>query len=75
MIDDDIQAEAKALAREKGMNPDEIIEGDECEPVAEDRGDGVPVVSMHHPLRARWMEFEAEARQRVQARQQGTGAP
>jgi hypothetical protein len=70
MIEDDIQAEAKALAREKGLNPDEIIEGGECEPVISDRGDGVPLVSMHHPLRARWTQFEAEARRRVEARRQ-----
>lgn len=71
MIEDDIQAEAKSLAREQGFNPDEIIEGSECEPVFQDRGDGVPLISMHHPLRARWMEFEAEARRRVEARLQG----
>jgi hypothetical protein len=73
MIEDEIQAEAKALAREKGLNPDEIIEGGECEPVVDDRGDGVPLISMHHPLRARWMEFEEEARRRVEARRQGEG--
>jgi hypothetical protein len=71
MIEDDIQAQAKALARERGFNPDEIVEGGECEPVVDDRGDGVPLISMHHPLRVRWMQFEAEARRRVEAR----GAP
>jgi hypothetical protein len=73
MYEDEIQAEAKALAREKGLNPDEIVEGGECEPVIDDRGDGVPFISMHHPLRARWMEFEAEARRRVLARKTGAG--
>lgn len=73
MIEDDILTEAKALAREKGLNPDEIVEGGECEPVVDDRGDGTPLISMHHPLRARWMEFEDEARRRVEARQQGQG--
>ena len=71
MIEDEIQEEAKAVAREKGLNPDEIIQGGECEPVVDDRGDGVPLISMHHPLRARWMEFEEEARRRVEARRQG----
>jgi hypothetical protein len=73
MIEDDIQAEARALAREQGLNPDEIVEGGECEAVVDDRGDGVPVISMHHPLRARWTEFEAEARRRVQARRAEKG--
>ena len=72
-IEDDIQAEAKALAREQGLNPDEIIEGGECAPVIDDRGDGVPLISMHHPLRARWTEFEDEARRRVEARRDGQG--
>jgi len=70
MIEDDILNEAKALAREQGLNPDEIIEGGECQPVVNDRGDGVPLISMHHPLRARWTQFEEEARRRVEQRRQ-----
>lgn len=72
MNDDEVQTEARNLARAAGFNPDEIVETDECEPVIQDRGDGVPLVSMHHPLRPRWAQFEAEARAKLQG---GAGAP
>lgn len=75
MFEDEVLAEAKSLAREQGLNPDEIVEGGECEPVIDDRGDGVPLISMHHPLRARWMQFEGEARRRVEARRQESQQP
>jgi hypothetical protein len=71
MTEDDVLTEARSLARAAGFDPDEIVEGDECEPVIQDRGDGVPLVSMHRPLRPRWAQFETEAR----ARLAGEGGP
>lgn len=68
MTEDEVQAEARSLAREAGFDPDEIVVGDEPEPVVYDRGDGVPLISMHRPLRARWTTFESEARTRLQER-------
>lgn len=71
MTDDEVQTEARRLAREAGFNPDEIVQSDECEPVIQDRGDGVPLVSMHHPLQPRWAQFEEQARAKLQG---GSGA-
>ncbi len=65
---DEIQDEAKALAREAGVNPDEIAQYGEPEPVSDDRGDGVFVTTMHRPLRPLWTVYVHEARARVEAR-------
>ena len=74
MTEDQVQDEARKLAQAAGFNPDEIVEADECEPVIEDRGDGVPSVSMHHPLRPRWAQFEDQARAKLEGGAESPGA-
>jgi hypothetical protein len=72
--EDEVQAEARSLARSAGLNPDEILEEGDPEPLAEDRGDGVQVTAMRRPFKPRWMEFEAQAREVVAQRAGKPGA-
>lgn len=74
MNEDEVHAEARSLAREAGFDPDEIVHCGDPEPVIDDRGDGVPLITMHRPLRPRWTAFEAEARSRIRDRSGDAGA-
>jgi hypothetical protein len=74
MTEDEVQTEARTLARAAGFDPDEIVEAEEAEPVIEDRGDGVPVVEMRHPLRPRWALFEDQARAKLEGGAESPGA-
>jgi hypothetical protein len=56
MMEDDIRSEARALAREAGHDPDEILPLGDPQAVQMDRGDGRMVVEMRRPLRARWTD-------------------
>lgn len=66
MSEDDVQAEARRLARLDGFNPDEIVHCGDPQPVVSDRGDGVPVISMRRPLRPRWSAYVKQARARLE---------
>jgi hypothetical protein len=74
MTEDEVQEEARTLAREAGFNPEEIAPCGEPQPVVYDRGDGVAVTMLKRPLCPRWTPFITAARRRLEDREQAGGA-